>query len=1110
MKARKNILTVFLSVIFALLLAACELPTAASSSLPTYPGNTQDMTKEEAIAKFEELTGEDLSDGEFKNCIGFKADADRNDYLDYVKLCERIFTNEGQKSDGDVHATLFSDSKNPDVIVLVCYEGGKIYVAQFEAEFTSAPQEAFAEWPSAEAFAYFHVNLTEPQGVKIRHALFSSKENDSLVPYTALNITIQEGNYSVYSSLKGEIVDAGYTLGQKSGLPSADNNGTYTYSAAMVKNGVEYTAHIDFAPHQENTVNVYFENTTMRFEADQGKNPAYIFNEATVGIKETGISYRTDESGKDVLTSIEEYTYFSFNERYFLEWYGDRLGYPNAPKEPTGSDFDTVVINGIEDYIRLHGGWLYEMGTDNLYNIVGDYKNKVIENVSDHYTTKTYSSGRGLSAISRFYATAQNLEKTGNTMVIAGIECAEYVGITGIIDGEFISWSATFYVWEAYDMPMMYLGKQYYNGEQLDYAVEICHFDSSSIVEKYAEYPIEGELISFPGDKISSESGLGFIPEVTGADGYTTSNYGITVGDNHLTLTRFEAHGVNRSEYDSYRQAVIGAGFTEKDDFLYYGIDNNRRVVMALNYLAEDEIAYFYFYTEEYDPLSQPTIPTPSGVISFVFKNEGAFDTTICYLEFAEDYIFINIYSTQYYRGSFVYVKNGDVYEKYSAAKENIGNLNQDQYNGSYSENEIIAELNNHFDGKLFFNDFSYLEKRGEEEICGVEAAVYNYDFGGLVYISLEYGIVLKNTAMDFELIATDDNSFNSVFPAPQDVSDAVIYNTEAYILRSWDMNMDSYTYMRNLYTRLYRSIRMIEIERNVGIDYIRNYMNAIDALNTVDSIDDVSLGAAYYVLYDSAFEFDEDFGYSYNRSIIITDGQNVLDLFVSYDKNKSDDESYENGRVRIIEYSLYGGAKDYFGDEFDTDIEIGDYTSLGTVTITVGQSYSSNTPNGEDMPPLHSTVITIDFGGRLVIDQWGGFFYFDGSSPTIGGSIIYEGDDVYLCYGSETTLTSKEYVAGAIGYILARKYDTSSMERTLGEWLGRECYIYKGYYTYRGVQYELEFWQDVQTGLNLYVKRQNETTNGSKIYTVYVIESLELGEGIGMTEEEFLALPVK
>jgi hypothetical protein len=302
----------------------------------------------------------------------------------------------------------------------------------------------------------------------------------------------------------------------------------------------------------------------------------------------------------------------------------------------------------------------------------------------------------------------------------------------------------------------------------------------------------------------------------------------------------------------------------------------------------------------------------------------------------------------------------------------------------------------------------------------------------------------------------------------------------------------------------------MIEIERDVDLDYIRNYMSAIDALNTVDSIDDVSLGVAFYVLYDSAFEADEDFGYTYNRSIIMTDGQNVLDLFVSYDKSKSGDESYENGRVRIIEYSLYGNAKDYFGDEFDTDIEIGDYTSLGTVTITVGQSYSSNTPNGDAMPPLHPTVITIDFGGRLVVDQWGGFFYFDGSNPTIGGSIIYEGDDVYLSYGSETTLTSKEYVAGAIGYILARKYDTSSMERTLGEWLGRECYIYNGYYTYRGVQYELEIWQDVQTGLNLYVKRQNETTDGSKMYTVYVIENIELGKGIGMTEEEFLALPVK
>ena len=144
------------------------------------------------------------------------------------------------------------------------------------------------------------------------------------------------------------------------------------------------------------------------------------------------------------------------------------------------------------------------------------------------------------------------------------------------------------------------------------------------------------------------------------------------------------------------------------------------------------------------------------------------------------------------------------------------------------------------------------------------------------------------------------------------------------------------------------------------------------------------------------------------------------------------------------------------------------------------------------------------------MVDGWGGFFYFDGTTPTIGGTILEDENGKYLIYGSETILTSNEYIISSVGYMLAKKYDTSAMTKEKGEWLGRECNIYKGYYTRRGVQYEIEIYEDVETGINLYVKMQTETTNGSNHYVIYSIDNIEIGKGIGMTEAEFLALPVR
>ena len=211
-----------------------------------------------------------------------------------------------------------------------------------------------------------------------------------------------------------------------------------------------------------------------------------------------------------------------------------------------------------------------------------------------------------------------------------------------------------------------------------------------------------------------------------------------------------------------------------------------------------------------------------------------------------------------------------------------------------------------------------------------------------------------------------------------------------------------------------------------------------------------------------------------------------------------------------ITEFSLEETAKDYFGDEFQKDVKLSDYLAFGTVTVTVSEKVESDDSNMDNMPSLRPRTVTIDFDGRLVMNEWGEFFYFDSSTPTKGGMIYEDGDGKYVSYGSETTQTKEEYVAYSVGYTLAKKYDTSKMSKEKGEWLGRECVVYKGYYTYRGMQYELEIWEDVETDVNLYVKRQNETYNGAKSYTIYSIDSIEAGTGIGMTEEEFLALPQK
>ncbi len=1114
MKVLKKVLIVLLGVIFALSLVAC-----GKGDIPKFDGKTEKMTEQQGIEKFEEITGRELG-YELKNYSGFSANGDYSKYTEYAKKCENEgFVNQGEMKNNDVSATLFSSTEKDNIMMIVCYQSGKIYVLQFEVEGSVGSQEAVAEWPTVEDMAVFHVNLTEPSGVKIRHVNLENPQTNAFVKYATLNIILTECNSSVFNSLVSQIKRAGYTLGKR----EDNNQSQYDYMGSMVKNGVEYFVRVSFVADQEGMLNIEFENKTERYISDYGVTPANLFDQATVGIKESGQSYRPDDNGGESLQYVEDTIYFSFNNKYFLEWYGERSD-ANADKKPDGDKGnvhggqDKVEINGIEDYISSSGAWLTEIGTENYYNIIGEYKNKY-ENASEEYTVATYAARRSLSAISTYYASAIDLQKTGKTQVIAGKTCSEYVGKTGVTDGEFISWDATFYVWEEYDLPMKYIGKQYWNREQLDYTAEYVYFEQTSFVDKYAAYPIYGEKIPFPADKIETASGLDFIPQVSGADGYTTEKTGISPdGNTNRQTTRFNAHGVSESEFESYKQAVVSAGFENIDGKFYYDLGNNTRVVMELHYLYGEDTAYFYFYTEEYDPLSKPTMPTLSTNTIFVFKGENGSEQVIYAMEFYGDKIYVSWYSNMSFNG-YVYVKNGDMYEKFQGIKGDNQDYSGNGTVGSYGSQDIIAAINGDFDNNLYFGDFTYVQKTGEETVLGINTIVYEGVYGEKINVSVDYGFVVKSEYRgNFELIAIEDGEFTSAFPALEYAQGLISYGMESYFLKNYGGDMATYLYLRETYSQIYKTYRRVEIQEVATLNYINNYFNAIyinnyfnaiDGLAKADSFDGASVGKTYYVVYDSKSEYSDEYSYSFNRNLIITDGKNVMEVNASYNESLGDMEKYTYGHIYVTEFSLYGTAKDYFGDEFQTDVEFSDYTAFGTSTITVSQKVESDNPNMDGPMPMRPEKVIIDFGGKMVMREWGDFFYFDGSTPTKGGYINEDSDGKYISYGSETTATKEEFIAGSIGYNLAKKYNTAGMSKESGMWLDRECVIYKGYYTYRGIQYELEIWEDVETGANLYVKRENETY-GYKSYTVYSIDSIEVGAGIGMTEEEFLALPVK
>ena len=853
MKVIRKICIGLLSALFVFSLAACGEKT---DGLPKFDGTTESMTEERGIEKFEEITGGEFG-YELKNYSGFTASGDYDKYVDYAEKCKNEgYVNQGEMSDKEVSATLFSSTEQDNVMLLVCYQAGQIYVLKFEVEGNMGPSEAIDVWPTAEEMAIFHVNLTEPSGIKIRSANLENAGTNAFVEYTTLDITLTECSASVYDSLKGQIEAAGYNLGRRDEQDSSSS----TYMASMVKNGVEYSVDIHFIHDQEGALSISFENTTERYMSDYGVTAANVFSQATVGIKESGQAYRADENGGESLQHVENTTYFSFNSEYFLEWYGDRTGdNRDENKEPTldGSQSDETVINGIEDYVTAGGAWLTEIGTDNQYNVVGDYKHKQEDNVNEQYTTATYAARRGLSVISGYYANALNLQKTGKTQIIAGKECAEYVGKSGIIDGEFISWDATFYVWEEYDLPMKYEGKQYWNGEQLDYVAEYVYFEQTSIADKYAAYPVQGEKIPFPAEKIAMESGLDIIPQVDGADGYSTEKTGVTVnGDENKQVTRFKAHGVTEDEFEAYKRAVISAGFTQTEGKLCYDLGNNTRVVMALEYTYGEDVANFYFYTEEYDPLSNPTLPTLADNALFVFKGEMGTERKIYALEFDGDNIYVSVYSSESYPSEYVYVKNGDTYEKFQGTKENIRNYTGSGTVGSYDSKEIVAAINGDFDSRMFFDGFDYMQKTGEEEVQGLNTAVYESEGSERVNISLDYGFVVKTEGgQDFALFLMEDSEFTSVFPALEDHKSMIVYGKESYLLKQYGMEMDTYLYLHECYAQIYQSYRRVEIHEDATLVYIQNYFNSIDRLEKADGFDDASVGKKYYVVYEDVFE---------------------------------------------------------------------------------------------------------------------------------------------------------------------------------------------------------------------------------------------------------------
>lgn len=1025
MRIKRILIALFMAILCLTLGVAC----GKSGTVPEVKG-ARKITDQEAVAVYEELMQQTV-EIDFKSIEIQVAEKDEAFYYSYIEECEKSgYEYQGDTVIDGMKMTALAHPNKEDTVVLVAYRNGELYVIEFVYE-TSGPSKMEFIWFTDAEMALFHVNLTKPTGEVEGQTHVANSKTDVTAFYDSLYLYIRNKGREQFLTFKQDLIRSGYTLGAM--------EDTNDYSATLVQNGVEFSAHVSY---QDGMINLDIVNETQKMKVDYGRTIYDVYPSATVGIRRWEWSNNPDDkSNNGQLEKVARYTYFSYDDRYVVEFLCD----------------ETVTGDPFSDFCEW-GGWISDFEERKEYGSNGAsiYESEDGFRAGGWFTIKTHLYHREFTAIGSYYYNARNLQKTGQIREFAGIACAEYKGQISMNNNENV-WDCTFYIWEEENIPMSYTGNRWFDDDR-EYTVEIAYLSQNDICEQVMGLENQSALYDYPTALVQEKSKLDFDFSVLGADGY---KYNRTQQDydsngNTIDCTAFDAYGVSVGELQAYTAKLQNFGFDgeiydNKCYVLYYALATGDRIKIQVSYSEQDEILCFYFVEEKFEGLNFATEGT-----RLVYKWNSGLGIRRGFIEFVGDDLRYGFYDSEGLYACTYYAKRNDAYfDIYNETR--LGELE------SSSRRVLVKELWSMVNAELgatiycdFAEDLDYVG-RGYYGPDDLPTLIYK-DRGGREYVLWDgYNIVLNvNESRDLELFYMEE-AFESRLPT---INAQFVRKSTRWHACS-DYREEYIDWLFNFYKTTYDSYQEITYEGYTLEQYTQFYQS-VYALTQ----------SGWDVLSWGNYEQDETDKVWRSFNAIITNGnKRVAEITSSYDAGYENGELlYTSSYATIKEYDVSTHVNAYFGNEFNEKSFI-DYTRIDGEYFTATYSEREDDEMVNEEPYMVDHV-GVDLNGKVIFGDWCGLTVF--GLKTVHYSAYNFGSLLLVSDASEwaDVKSAKEYMALRLSYDLAEDYDLSNFTYEGNESVaGIFCKVYSGSYVERGQRLSLKVWR-AEDGRNMRVEK--------------------------------------
>ena len=1016
-------------------------------SLPPVSGTKTELGKSDVLENYTSIFLGDHPSEDMKNnlseqileCEAFKVSTTTEGYAAYLSGCTANgFSLQGTGKRDEFDAAYLSQGNH---VLYLMYREGEMTVILFEMQ---EEERIVYEWPTAEQMAYFHVNLTQPSKGELTLVRFISPETSTFDAYHELGIWLVNSSRAAYSALKAQVISAGYTaLGDEQSW-----DGQTVYTGFLVRDGVEYFCDVRYIQDMDR-VEVTLTNHTEYSVFNDGKTLFDVLPEASFIVRSdrtaTEQDVIPDHKGGDTAVrpgdTITHYTLTSHSATGYLE-----------------SNIESLAATGLsfEKIIERSNAFLYDYANRLTYDVINfGHQLNLREGDPMELTVRSHARGRAPAMFSH-YSRAVGLTKTGKSETVAGILCTEYTGSIVVHDGDnVIEWAATFLVWEEYDLPLSYTGQRSWD-DPTPYSERFERLEQSSIVDTYLSLPALGEGGPFPAEKIEA-AGVA-LPEISGADGYYIR---YDAPDGGELTESFVAVGVSASERASWILSLRELGFTVMDEWShpYRYLANNDRLTLIANYNELESELSFFFELTPYEPILFPE----SGKFFYEYSTHSdAAHPQTGILEFYEN-------------GNILAL--GELFER-------IDEYHYRLNGGTLNITELRDRIGN--GTPIFFDPATSPFAWGrifKEDYLGLEADVYESADGRTrFYIYEPYHLLLCRVIggeSDVRVVSVGDASENvATLPALDEYEEKISLGMYDYLLSLYAESELAEPY--RFFSDTYKS-------------YLYTYYTGIrleDGLRLCEMLED----AKYHAVHRKHTDWDNESYEAIERIGTVVDGNHVIEYFFYYYSSK-EAEGASSANLEIVEYTLTGTAREYFGEEYDgyeyydpSTLPDGEY-SFGELGVMI-----DGEGNEHEAPGMGHRIV-IDKNGKLVREYED--YLYEHEGQTYRG-YFYNGE--FYPYLSEVS-SVKAYLESLFPEQLLRRYDLSSLTFVGKESVaGIECSVYEGTYVKRGQTLSLKVWYDDSGERNLRVTLDDEQGVLVSVKQVHTYEYVAFEEGSGKT----------